>query len=233
MPRAFIFMLLGTAVVLIACSGENGANMRSATDIAPYASRSKPMSAQSFSTDAVRQDDLMWLVGRWRCITRQYIDGSEHSYFSPLDFIEYFNVYLPYADKNLTLNVTGTPFDRQIAAELLARQALNFNGQLEEILKPVVDGCPIYIGTGKIWTGYPSASGREFRFFYNTNTSLPRIVLEGQGTRTVFERLPDFSVDDMARELTNSTVCAPIKDYSVSKRMALKREYDRLISKSK
>src|SRR5947208_2291768 len=68
------------------------------------------------------QDDLMWLVGRWRCISRQYFTKQEQLMAATGDsLLDYFNVYLPYADERLTVNVTGNPDDRPIAAEFLVR----------------------------------------------------------------------------------------------------------------
>src|SRR6266567_119980 len=80
------------------------------------------------------KDDLIWLQGRWKCVTREYLIKPESPPISSTDAIslDYFNVYFPYVDDVLTLNVTDNPDDRPIAAEFVVMQVVSTERPFQE-----------------------------------------------------------------------------------------------------
>lgn len=175
-------------------------------------------------------DDLSWLAGRWKCITREYLEKPD----SPLgdateDNLDYFNVYLPYADDHLTLKLTSNPDDRPIAAEFIVRFPEFGRRQFREEITRMQPSGVVRIGSDKIWVGY---STDKFEFKYARVEGGPplHMVLESKHTRMVLERFGLYggSMDD---DLTNSLVQAPIMKYSAEKRRLLKIQYDELVRK--
>jgi len=175
---------------------------------------------------AARQDDLAWIIGRWRCIAREYLRPPLQPR-SDADLLQYFNVYLPYADDHLTVALTGDPTQRPIAAELLAADLIETPSHtFVQKLFPINDSFRICIGTDRIWAGFPNAL--VFKYHRVAGVFPPQIVLESLHTRTVFEKIPLFSEDDMAKALPNSSVGAEVKEYDEAKRLELKARYEKL-----
>jgi len=178
---------------------------------------------------AAVRDDLKWLVGRWRCLTRQFRSAPDDHPISDGDLLEYFNVYLPYADDNLSVKLTGDPMDRQIAAEFLTSYTgNNVRGEFTQSLAPPNDFSPVYISTNAIRAGYPFYT--EFIYHRQTSDVSPTLlILDTKQMHFVFRQMPLFSEADMARQITNlSSSFVPVRSMSDSERLELKRKYDDL-----
>jgi len=148
------------------------------------------------------------------------------------DMLEYFNVYLPFADERMTLRLTDDPTDRWITAEFLVRRQ---NGTSEydmsagrnfvERLVPLEDGFPVTIGRNAIWAGGPEHI--EFRYHRLMNESPPQLVVESTHLKAVFQKLPMFTPDNMARDATNT-----LPFFSRETIDGLRKHYQELIEKA-
>ena len=170
---------------------------------------------------APRVDDLEWLVGRWRCMTRERLvpwDGPLGS--AGEDALDYFNVYFPYADDHLTLQLTDNPDDRPIAAEFLVRLVV-YGSQFEERLTPMEWG-PVRISTDQIWVG-ERFDTIAFRYYRRKGRDGTVLILESKFMRLEFYRIP-ADVGDIKK----SFVHAPIRDYSPAKVSDLKQRYEQM-----
>ncbi|PWU09756.1 MAG: hypothetical protein C5B50_26860 [Verrucomicrobia bacterium] len=172
-----------------------------------------------------RVDDLEWLVGRWRCLTREWLvpmdgplgNGAE-------DALDYFNVYFPYADDHLSIRLTDNPQERPIAAEFLARHVWSDSRTgLDERLIPMSEPGPIHISKDKIVVGSSPFETREFRYRTRRGRNGPILILE-----TSFIRLEFWKLDDSPGDIRKSFVYAPIKDYTSERVADLKNHYDNL-----
>lgn len=175
-----------------------------------------------------RVDDLEWLVGRWRCMTREWLipmDGPLGSACE--DALDYFNVYYPYADENLTLQLTDRPDDRPIAAEFMARHVRSwFSEPFEERLVPMMEPGPVRISKDRIWVGHPFCTV-EFRYCRREGRYGPLLMLETKSMRLEFYKL-HAAIGD----IKNSFVEAPIKDYSAERVCELKQRYEQMRAKA-
>ncbi len=174
---------------------------------------------------APRTDDLDWLVGRWRCITREWLipmDGPLGSACE--DALDYFNVYFPYAEEHLTLQLTDNPDDRPIAAEFLARHVRSVwpSDPFEERLVPMMEPGPARISKDRIWVGYPFSTV-EFHYWRREGRWGPLLVLE-----TKFIRLEFYKLSAAMGDIKKSFVYAPIRDYSPEQISALKQRYEQM-----
>lgn len=173
---------------------------------------------------AARIDDLGWLVGRWRCMTREWLipmDGPLGSACE--DALDYFNVYFPYADENLTLQLTDNPEDRPIAAEFLARHIRSwFSKPFQEELVPMMEPGPVRISKDRIWVG-DSFCTVEFRYSHREGRFGPLLMLETKSMRLEFYKLY-AAIGDIKK----SFVVAPIRDYSPEQMADLKHRYDEM-----
>ena len=171
-----------------------------------------------------RIDNLEWLVGRWRCMTREWLipmDGPLGSACE--DALDYFNVYFPYADEDLTLQLTDNPDDRPIAAEFLARHVRSwFSEPFEERLVPMMEPGPVRISKDRIWVGHPFCTV-EFRYSRREGRWGTLLMLETKSMRLEFYKLP-AAIGDIKK----SFVDAPIRDYSAEQVSELKRRYERM-----
>jgi hypothetical protein len=169
------------------------------------------------------QDDLEWLLGRWKCVVRQYRvpqdgplgPGSE-------DSLDYVNVYFPYADDRLRLALTEDPEDRPIAAEFLVRRVLDGQHFKDELAHMRPWG-PVRIGKNRIRVGYYPLDDLEFRYWVERRGQLLWLVLES--TRVHLELLK-FSDDP--GDIRESFARAPIKEFSEARLAGLKGRYDAL-----
>jgi hypothetical protein len=171
---------------------------------------------------APRLDDLEWLVGRWRCITREWLIAQDGPLGSACeDALDYFNVYFPYADDHLTLRLTDNPNDRPIAAEFLARyiRSVWAKDPFEERLGPMMEPGPVRISKDHIWVGYPFGTV-EFRYYRREGRWGPLLVLE-----TKFMRLEFYKLHAAMGDIKRSFVHAPIRDYSPEHISELKERY--------
>jgi hypothetical protein len=172
-----------------------------------------------------RTDDLEWLVGRWRCVTREWLTSWEGPLSSAgEDALDYFNVYFPYADDHLSLQLTDNPFDRPIAAEFLARhiRSVSPSDPFEERLVPMEPG-PVRISKDLILAGYPFESV-AFRYTRREGRSGPLLVLESRLMRLEFYKL---SAD--LGDIKQSSVLAPIRNYSPAQIAELKKRYEEMV----
>jgi hypothetical protein len=219
MPKAHILLLSWVAVASAAgsfhCSGE-GTNSLAA--VAPV----HPNGATKSAT--VIQDDLAWLVGRWRCVTRQYLEKQNHPLGSAHeDFLEYLNVYLPYADDRLTLNLTDNPQDREIAAEFLVKVIYDV-GEFRERLEPMQPGGPVLIGKDRIWYGFRPFDHFEFRYSIERRDQWLWLVLTSDHMRLELMKLEHAPLGNMS----DSLIRAPIKAYPSERLSEIKRRYEEL-----
>lgn len=175
------------------------------------------------------QDDLDWLIGKWRCIIKEYLAPP----FVPMDSrdnIEYFNVYLPYVDTNLTLTITSNPLDRWIAAELVCMTDYNFDYARFGTPR---DSLPMSIGKEHIGAGYPEPNMERWKYSlvtnYYTGNGVPfQLVLETKRVRIVFEKVGFRSEEDLYKCMAKSFIDAPVKNYSPTQLSLLKARYEEL-----
>jgi len=175
-------------------------------------------------------DDLQWLVGRWRCVTREWLvpwDGPLGTACE--DSLDYFNVYFPFADDRLTLKLTDNPEDRPIAAEFLVRHVRGWLGnEFEEELVPMIDSGPVRISKDRIRTGQTFET-TEFKYYRREGrNSVSLLVLESD-----FMRLELYKVADDLGDIKKSFVQAPIKNYSPDQISDLRTRYQKLTQDEK
>ncbi len=169
------------------------------------------------------RDDLRWLVGRWRCVTRQYFSDREKIMAGGGDsLLEYFNVYFPFADDRLTLDLTGNPDDRQIAAEFIVRHVYEL-GEFREQSGPMFEGGPVRVGKGSIWYGYPVSDDFKFKYSREERGGRLWLVLESRAMR--FELMKLLAP---VGNIRNSFATAPIKNYSAEQIRELETRYEGL-----
>jgi len=140
------------------------------------------------------------------------------------DALEYFNVYFPYADEHLTLQLTGNPDDRPIAAEFLARHIRSVfpSDPFEEQLVPMMEPGPVRISKDLILVGYPFGTV-EFHYWRREGRWGPLLVLE-----TKFMRLEFYKLHAAMGDIKKSFVNAPIRDYTPEQISDVKRRYDEM-----
>jgi len=215
---SFVLLL---AIAGAACRSRVAANQRL---VAADVQSSAAAAANGARSKPVMRDDLEWLVGRWLCVDRQFLTQQELLMAGSDNLLEYFNVYLPYSDDHLTLNLTDDPDDRPIAAEFLVRHVDTF-GAFREQLIPMFEGGPVSIGKGRIWYGSRPRSS-DFDFSYHVEK-----LQHGTLWLTLESRAMRFGLIKLlcdVGDLRNSSVSAPIKDYSPSQILDLQRRYEEL-----
>jgi len=188
--------------------------------------------AAGASLNSASQDDLSWLVGRWRCYVRRYLDDAK----GPLgagaeDTLDYFNVYFPYADDRLTLRLTDAPQDRPIAAEFLVRRIeSNWLAQKDDKLRfrdmlfSMSPSGPVGISKDLILIGgTPSPGSYGFHYKLEKRGHELWLVLESKAMH-----LELLKITSEIEGIKDSFVDAPIKDYSPERIQELKRQYGEL-----
>lgn len=167
-------------------------------------------------------DDLGWLVGKWWCIEMHYADAK---YTWPrsstaTELIEWFNVYYPFADTNLTLKLSGNPADRPIAAEFVIRYpatSVHYRG-----LGRAEPAGMVAISTNFLWVGR-GMDVLMFEYHLNREGKVPRLVMQLGTLELVFERVSEDPGD-----IRDSFAIAPIRYYSGASVSQLQRRYVRL-----
>ena len=167
-------------------------------------------------------DDLDWLVGRWWCVEKSWLAetnriGGGHSE----RVLEWFNVYYPFADENLTLQLTGNPEDRCIAAEFVIRTDPN-DYYAKKGLSSMSPRSVVCISTNVIAVG-DRFNRFELKYRLVNGSKRPRLEMESKHMRLVFEK-----VCDVPGDIRESGTVAPIKTYSPEKIAALERQYREL-----
>jgi hypothetical protein len=167
-------------------------------------------------------DDLSWLIGRWSVVERRWLaEADEPKGSHGEQLLEHFNVYLPYADGNLTLRLTKNPDDRPIAAEFLVREE-GYPPFSEGKLVSMYPGGVVRIGISRIWVGDPF-NLFEFKYRFEADASPPRLRLESKHVLLDLEKQSICPGD-----LADSSVDAPVVEYSEEERMDLFRRYRQL-----
>jgi hypothetical protein len=216
-PHAILlWSLVGTLVAGNCCGGGESTN---------EVSEATPRTLPRINTNtAAKLDDLGWLLGRWRCVSRQYLTKEEAMLAPGETLLDYFNVYFPYADDRLTLDLTDNPEDRPIAAEFLGMHVWEIGGFREQ-RGPMFEGGLVRISKDRIWYGSPLSE--DFNFKYSTETRYGRrwLILESRAMRFELCKL-DAPVGD----LRQSCVVAPIKDYSPERIQGLNLKYAKLVA---
>jgi len=183
-----------------------------------------PAPDQASRTDAARRDDLNWLVGRWRCYGREYLDKREWPLGTACeDSLDYFNVYFPFADDHLTLALTDEPRNRPIAAEFLVR-LVTFR-PFGERLWPMEPGGLVQIGKDRIVVSENPFEHYEFHYRLERTGKTSWLILESKSMR-----LRLFKCSDDPGDVKQSMVVAPLKGYSAERISALAGEYEKLSS---
>ncbi len=177
------------------------------------------------------EDDLEGLVGRWRCVTRQYLRKGQSDMLSSdaEDSLDYLNVYFPYADDRLTLKLPEYP-TRPIAAEFLVRYIYSTD-TFKEVLAPmsprVLENELVRIGRRGIrYSTLPSES-IYFKYRLEHRGVHLWLVLESNSMRLELLKLPQKLGD-----VKDSHVYASIKDYSPERIAELKKQYEELKKRS-
>jgi hypothetical protein len=172
-----------------------------------------------------RLDDLGWLIGSWSVVKRRWLGEADEPKGSHGEhLLEYFNVYLPYADGNLTLRLTKIPNDRPIAAECLVREE-GYAPFSEGKLVSMYPGGVVRIGIDRIWVGDPF-NLFEFKYRFEADASPPRLRLESKRVLLDLEKQSIYP-----GELADSSVDAPVVEYSEERRRDLCRQYRQLSDK--
>jgi hypothetical protein len=185
-------------------------------------------SKYAVTNDGAKNDDLMWLLGRWRCLTREYLGahrgqdpGKPLSYVSE-DFLEYFDVFFPYVDENLTTELYPPPRYREIAAQLLVRRVAQAPPFKEELIPMDPNGNLVEICKDRLRIGGP-LSNYALRYTRIDTSSPPRLVLESAFTRITLEKL-----SDTAGDIHSSYVRGLIYFYPSNVLVSLAKKYHKL-----
>jgi hypothetical protein len=172
-----------------------------------------------------RLDDLGWLIGSWSVVERRWLAEADEPRGSHGEhLLEYFNIYLPYADGNLTLRLTESPDGRPIAAEFLVTEE-GYPPFSERKLVSMYPGGVVRIGVNRIWVGDPF-NLFEFKYWFEADASPPRLRLESKHVLLDLEKQSIYP-----GELADSSVDAPVVAYSEERRMDLFRRYRQLSDK--
>ena len=221
------FLTSAACLVLLALShaaAQNASTNTSTTDARP--SPVSPQEPKSVTNSV--QDDLGWLIGRWKCVTRQYIAARQSPMGGPgEDALDYFNVYLPYADDHLTLALTDEPNDRPISAEFLVR-SVAWPGPFAERLIPMPERGPVRIGRNRILYGNRPFEDYEFRYSVEQRGPYTWLKLESKSMRLELFKLPSEIGD-----VRQSQVAAPLKEYTPDRLANLRRQYAQLCARAK
>lgn len=166
------------------------------------------------------QADIEWLVGRWRCVARQYFTKDQMQMAINGDsLLDYFNVYFPYADDQLTVELTEQPA-RQIAAEFVTRRVYDPDN-FRERPWPMFEGGPVFIGKNRtVYGNIPRSSDFDFKYSTEERSGTLWLILESRSMR--FELVKKSEV---AGNIEGSFVQAPIRTYSPERIAELQRRY--------
>lgn len=141
--------------------------------------------------DDVIYDDLAWLVGKWRCVSRKLLEAPHPPVADRrgLERVEAFNVYYPFGYGEPTLRLTRVP-NRTIAAEMLVRT--DEGDQL-----PMDPGYPVMIGIDRILIGHPSPFSVlvQYRYAFDETDGSEKLELWSDQVRLLFEKVSDEAGD--------------------------------------
>ena len=175
------------------------------------------------------EDDLSWLVGRWRCYARQYLRDVGPLGAGAEDTLEYFNVYFPYANDNITVKLTDDPRDRPIAAEFLVRSmdvsALSKDQdemRFHDRLVPMTPKGLVSVSKDIIGISYPMGYTFHYRRERRANNTLWLILESGVMHLELCKMTPQTG------PIKDSWAIAPIKDYSHEHTAELQQKYSDL-----
>jgi hypothetical protein len=170
------------------------------------------------------RDDLDWLIGRWKCVGREYLTKPQQMLAPDAeDSLEYLNVYCPYANDHLTLDLTDAPDERPIAAEFLVRFVDETSATFTERLEPMSPWGSVRIGRRTIRYGAPPAEDIEFHYRLEKRGTRLWLTLESKVMRLELVKLA-LPLGDV-RE---SHVQAPIRSYTPAQIADLKERYERM-----
>lgn len=211
-----VVLAVGCLALLVACRSDDPSDGRVGNQSEPFGV------ANSGKVHSASSDRLEWLVGKWRCVERRWLSPVEQPKGSHGEhLLEYFNVYLPYADEHLTLNLTRNPDDRPIAAEFLVREE-DHPPFSRGSLVPMYPSGLVGIGTNRICVGDPF-NRFEFQYSVDRKATAPRLRLESKHMFLEFER-----VSRDAGDLKKSRVVAPVTGYSNQQLNDLRQKYETL-----
>ncbi|MPN08076.1 hypothetical protein SDC9_155352 [bioreactor metagenome] len=135
--------------------------------------------------------------------------------------MDYFNVYLPYADDKLTLDLADDPELRPIAAEFLVRY-VDDTGPFKEVLAPMSSEGPVRMGRDRIWYG-SAPTNFEFKYTVEKRGQRLWLILESK-----YIRLEMIKLYAKVGDIRESFVKAPVKEYSVERLSELAKKYEEL-----
>jgi len=168
-------------------------------------------------------DDLQWMLGRWWCVEKAWLNPTNTLHGSHDErLLEWFNVYLPYSDKNLTVALTDDPEDRQIAAEFIVRSDPN-DYYAKAGLSPMSPRSVVRLSTTKIRIG-DMFNRIDLSYKLITNSRAIRMEIESKHMRLLFEKQCDETGD-----IRKSWVVAPLVKYSDQELALLAQNYIKLV----
>jgi hypothetical protein len=143
------------------------------------------------------------------------------------DFLEYFDVFYPFADENLTLELYDSPRYRAIAAQLLVRRVAYTPPFAEDLIPMDPRGEDVEISNDSIRVGGPLFK-YTFKYSFVATSYPPRLILESKHTRITF-----IKWSSTAGDLQSSWIRHPIYFYPPDALAALAARYERLRAENK
>jgi hypothetical protein len=138
------------------------------------------------------------------------------------DFLEYFDVFCPYADTNLTTVLEDAPHFRQIAAQLLVRRVAMEPPFQEDLIPMEPHGELVLIARN--WLKVGGIYSVPLKYTYISTSAPPRLVLESQFTRVTLLKWSSSPGD-----VRSSWVTAPLRYYDALTLERLANEYGKLV----
>jgi hypothetical protein len=170
----------------------------------------------------LRHDDLRWLMGSWRCVARAQQSGVPSVGGSHDESrLQWFNVYYPFADDALSIELTLNPDDRPIAAEFLVTMDPNSQFYRDGYF-PMTPYSVVRIGTNVIRLG-STFDTFDFHYRYYEIRGIPILLLE---SRHMILTLIKVSED--AGNIESSWAKSDVRTYATQKREELLKRYWRL-----
>lgn len=183
------------------------------------------------TTNSQRYDDLEWMMGRWRVITREYLDRPASMFpgGDALDFLEYVDAYLPYADDKVSVTIAEDPLQRPICARFLVRMIRDsYSSNVLESLRIMghwYTASTAFVGTKSIAYGIQN-DHKVFGYERVRASGVypPRLILFSKHTRVTLMQIEPF----LDIENCPKTVALPVVNYTYAKRKQIRNAFLKL-----
>ena len=170
-----------------------------------------------------RLDSLYWLVGKWRCVAREFTKEPKRPLGSHSeDHLEYFNVFFPYITEPHHLELREEP-DRMITAEFLVRE-VRWVPEFRERLVTMVPSGRVAIGTGKIRIGIAPFEAHEFVYRRVGSLEYPQLELRSERSVIILQK-----INDSAGSLWDSKAVSPLRELPREELNAVGKRYRELV----